>query len=136
MANDKKLWPVFSEFIRLRDSDEKGFCKCFTCGAIRYFRQMDCGHGVKRQHMATKYHERNNHAQCKICNGPIGGGKPKEYRVNMNKKYGAGTWEEIEFLARTVCKFGKFEIEAMMFHFKEEVKKMKQTKDLKVADLL
>lgn len=95
---------------------------------------MDCGHGIKRQHMATKYHEHNNHAQCKLCNGPAGSGKPKEYRAEMNKRYGPGKWEEIELLARTVCKFGQFEISTMMFYFTEEVNKMKAAKNLKEED--
>jgi len=97
---------------------------------------MDCGHGVKRQHMATKFHEKNNHAQCKICNGPAGGGRQKEYREEMNKRYGPGTWEEIDLLSRTVCKLGAFEISTMMFYFKEEIKKLKATKTLKEADCL
>lgn len=131
--DDKKLWKVFSEFIRLRDSNENGYCTCFTCANIRYYKNMDCGHGIKRQHMATKFHEKNNHAQCKWCNGPAGGGKPKEYRAAMTKKYGPGTWEELELLSRSVCKFGSFEIKTMLFHYTEEVKKMKAAKNLKEA---
>lgn len=131
---DKKLWPIFSTFIRLRDSNENGYCKCFTCGGIRYWRNLDCGHGVKRQHMATKYHEQNNHAQCKLCNGPMGGGKPKQYKEEMNKRYGPGTWDSIEMLSRTVCKFGAFEIATMTFHYKEEIKKLKAAKNLKEGD--
>lgn len=132
--SDKKLWTMFSLFIRLRDSNENGFCKCFTCGGIRYFRNTDCGHGIKRQHMATKYHEQNNHAQCKICNGPFGGGKTKEYRAEMDKRYGPGTWESIEMLSRTVCKIGAFEIGTMLFYYTEEVKKLKAVKTLKEGD--
>jgi|SRR5690606_28991210 len=131
--DDKKLWKVFSEFVRLRDSNENGYCKCFTCSNIRYYKNMDCGHGIKRQHMATKFHEKNNHAQCKLCNGPAGQGKPKEYREAIAKKYGPGTWEELEMLSRTVCKFSNFEIKAMLLYYTEEVKKLKAAKNLKEA---
>lgn len=129
--DDKKLWTIFSQFIRLRDSNENGFCKCLTCGAIRYYKNMDCGHGIQRGHMGTKYDEKNNHAQCKICNGPFGKGKPIEYKREVDKKYGPGTWEDMQFKARTVTKFGGFEIKIMTEHYTAEVEKMKATKNLR-----
>src|SRR5687767_4246038 len=70
---DGILWKVFSEYIRLRDSDDKGFCKCFTCPNIRFWNKGDCGHGIPRQYKSTKFNERNNHFQCKHCNGFEGG---------------------------------------------------------------
>ena len=90
---DGKLWVQFSLFIRLRDSDEHGICKCFTCGLVRDYKQMDAGHGISRQHQATKYNEQNNNAQCKKCNG-FEGGKREVYKVEMDKKYGHGTWDK------------------------------------------
>jgi len=129
--DDKKLWAIFSQYIRLRDSNENGFCKCITCPAIRYYKNMDAGHGVPRGNMATKYHEKNNHAQCKICNGPVGKGRPKEYQEAVDKKYGPGTWDELKVLSRTVNKFGAFEIKTMIFYYTEEVEKLKASKNLR-----
>lgn len=128
--NDKKLWPVFSEFIRLRDSNENGYCKCITCPNIRYFRQMDCGHGVSRQHMAIKYDETNNHAQCKICNYHKKG-NPKEYKIAVDKKYGKGTWDDLEIKSRTVQKLGSFEFNVMLQYYKGEVEKLRSIKNLR-----
>lgn len=128
---DKKLWPVFSEYIRLRDSDENGFCRCFTCSNIRYFRNMDCGHGVRRGHMATKYHEQNNHAQCKLCNGPAGGGKPKEYEEAVDKRYGPGTWVSLQFLSRKIAKFTTFEVAALILAYKEKIAELRAAKNLR-----
>lgn len=131
--DDKKLWRIFSEFIRLRDSNENGFCRCFTCSAIRYYKNMDAGHGIARGNMATKFDEKNNHAQCKICNGPVGRGRPQIYKQEMDKKYGVGTWDEMQLKSRTVQKFGPFEIKAMELHYSEEVKRLKSEKNLKDA---
>jgi len=129
--NDKKLWKIFSLFIRLRDSDEKGFCKCITCGAIRYYKNMDCGHGHSRSHMGTKYDETNNHAQCKHCNGPAKHGNPVEYKKAVEKKYGPGTWDGIAFRARIPAKFGQFEIDLLEKTYKEKVEQLKQQKTLR-----
>lgn len=127
---DGKLWVQFSLYIRLRDSDENGNCKCFTCGLVRNYKQMDCGHGIGRQHQATKYNEQNNHAQCKKCNG-FEGGKREIYKVKMDLLYGSGTWDKMEVMARATCKRGKFEIDIMTEHYRKEVKRLKLEKGLK-----
>lgn len=124
---DKKLWKVFSEFIRLRDANEEGFCKCFTCSLVRHWRQMDCGHGVGRQHKSTKYHEKNNHAQCKRCNG-FEGGKREVYKMEVDKRYGPGTWDLLELISRKPSKWGVFELEQLTIHYKKEVEKLKNLK--------
>lgn len=125
--NDKKLWKAFSEYIRLRDADQNGFCRCFTCGLVRHWKQMDCGHGIGRQHWGTRYNEKNNHAQCKKCNG-FEGGKREVYKVEMDKRYGAGTWDLMEAMAKKPSKVGQFEIDAMEKHYKELIKELRAVK--------
>jgi hypothetical protein len=124
---DNKLWKVFSEYIRLRDSDPNGYCRCFTCGNIRHWRKMDCGHGIGRQHKATKYNEQNNHAQCKPCNG-FEGGRQDAYKEEMNRRYGAHTWELMLFASKQPKKWTVFELEALIQHYNREVDKLKAVK--------
>lgn len=126
---DGKLWKIFSTYIRLRDSDENGNCKCITCGRLGHWKNFDCGHGIGRQHKATKYHEFNNHAQCKKCNG-FEGGKREVYKEEINKKYGSQTWEKLEIMSRSTCKRGKFEHDVMTTYYKNEVKKLRELKGL------
>lgn len=126
---DKKLWPWFSMFIRLRDSDEQGFCKCFTCNRILFWKKMDCGHGLGRQHLSTKYSEKNNHAQCKHCNG-FNGGMREVYKEEVNKRYGPQTWELLEIQARKPAKWSQFEADALEKHYKGLVLDMLQKKGL------
>lgn len=122
--SDAKLWKVFSEYIRRRDSDSEGNCICITCGLRRPWRQMDCGHGIGRQHKATKYSEVNNHAQCKRCNG-FEGGRREVYKEEVDKRYGAGTWDKLEVQSRQTCKRGQFEIDMMTKHYKSLLEKFK-----------
>jgi len=121
MKPDDKLWKVFSEFIRRRDADSNGICKCITCGLVRHWKEMDCGHGIPRQHKATKYNEMNNHAQCKRCNG-FEGGKREVYKVEVDKRYGAGTWDKLEVASRGLAKWSKFEIDTMTEFYKGKLK--------------
>lgn len=127
--NDAKLWKAFSEFIRLRDSDEKGYCSCFTCGAIRFWKNMDCGHGIPRQYKYSKYNEKNNHAQCKPCNG-FNGGRQDLYKQKVNERYGPGTWELMDAFKRKVTKWSQFDIDQMTKFYREAARKLKIQKGL------
>ncbi len=119
---DANLWKWFSLYIRLRDSDEHGYARCFTCGRIDYFRNLQCGHGLGRQHAAIKYNQKNNHAQCGRCN--LDGGRQDIYKEKVNKLYGENTWATLEALTRSRFKSSDFPIEALAVHFKKEVYKL------------
>ncbi len=125
--NDKKLWKVFSEYIRLRDSDKKGFAKCFTCPNIRHWTKGDCGHGIGRQHKGVKFNEKNNHFQCKPCNG-FEQGKREVYKEEMDKRYGPGTWDLMDLAARKPSRVGQFEIDMLTRHYKEKVDLLRKQK--------
>lgn len=127
--NDAKLWKVFSEYIRLRDCDESGNGSCITCGRLIHYSRGDCGHGIPRQHKATKFNEQNNHLQCKRCNG-FEGGKREVYKEEVNKRYGPQTWEKLEVMSRMTCKRDQFEIEVMTKHYKKLVDELRKTKHL------
>ena len=63
-----KLDTVFSRFIRLRDARKDGTFQCISCGRILPLDQADCGHYINRQHMSTRFSEKNCNAQCRSCN--------------------------------------------------------------------
>jgi len=129
MPKDAKLWKVFSLYIRLRDSDEKGYGKCITCGKVIHYASADAGHGVGRQHQATKFDEKNSHLQCRRCNY-YGAGEQAAYSQEVEKRYGKGTWDTLVLKSRQVCKRGQVEIDTMTEYYKNEVKKLKQLKGL------
>lgn len=68
----KKLDRVFSEYIRLRDSKPYGYkyFRCISCGMVKPYEQMDCGHFIGRTHMATRFDEKNCNGECKSCLTP------------------------------------------------------------------
>lgn len=125
---DNKLWKIFSTYIRLRDSDENGFCRCITCGRVAFYKKMDCGHGLGRQHLGIKYNEKNNHAQCGNCN--LDGGRQDVYKEEVNKRYGENTWALLELAKKQVCRWTDFEIYALTTHYKQEVKRLMAEKGL------
>lgn len=127
--NDAKLWKIFSQFIRLKYSDEKGFCFCYTCGRPGFWRQMDCGHGIPAHHLATKYDEQNNRPQCGSCNGPEGG-RREAYKEKMDNEHGAGTWNLMELRSKEKASWTEFEMNAMIRFYTTAVAILKAEKGL------
>lgn len=126
------LAPVFSRFIRLRDTNADGVGKCFTCSLYRYWLNADCGHGAGRQHHGTKYNELNNHLQCKKCNG-FEGGMREAYKAEMDRLYGVGTWDLMQAASRKVTKLGKVECDILIAHYEQEIEKLLATKTARVV---
>lgn len=119
----KKLDAVFSQYIRLRDSDENGICKCCTCGALHHWKQMDNGHFIKRQHMALRFSEVNCNVQCRKCNW-LGQGEDAKYKEFIIKKYGVNTYNQLLIQKNTSAKFASFELDFMIAKYKDYVKSM------------
>ena len=128
MANLKdKLDRIFSEFIRLRDSDSNGYCRCISCGAVHHWKDVDCGHYVNRSHMATRYDERNCNAQCRKCNR-FDEGNNIGYTKGLIAKYGDKVIDELYVKKYSISKMSKAEFEILIDHYKTEVKKLKDAK--------
>lgn len=121
---EDKLWKVFSEFIRRRDSDENGIGKCVTCGYREEWKYMDAGHFISRKHKSTKFDEMNNNIQCKGCNGPGGAGRQYEHGKYIDLKYGEGTADNILQKSRMICKRDRYDLEVLIDHYKTKLKEL------------
>lgn len=120
---DSNLWIPFSKYIRLRDSDDNGLCTCFTCGLQQDWNSggMQAGHFIGRRHWATRYHEKNVHAQCTRCN-MYQSGMQYEYGLKLDAKYGEGTSKELWQLSTMTVKFTQQEIDDLAAHYRNLVK--------------
>lgn len=124
---DDKLWKIFSVYIRLRDADGNGFCRCITTGRLVYWKDCDAGHFISRRHLATKYDERNVNAQSRGSNR-FRSGDQFLYSVNVDKKWGKDTAIKLLAKSRQTKKFYDFEIKALEEHYKKEVERLKKEK--------
>lgn len=75
----RKLWKVFSEYIRKRD---KGIC--FICGRVASGSAYHAGHFIPKSigGLALYFHESNVHGSCYHCNINLGGNL-YEYGVKL-----------------------------------------------------
>ena len=127
----KDLDTIFSIFIRLRSSNEYGYCQCFTCGKVGHYKTggMQNGHFQSRKHLSTRFDEDNCQVQCVACN-MFRQGEQFKFGINLDAKYGEGTAEELQFLARTTLKISRVEYEEKISYYKNLVKNLKEEKQI------
>ena len=125
----KELDKWFSLFIRLRESTIDGVTHCFTCGKIDYHNKLQCGHFQSRRHHSTRWHETNCQVQCVKCN-MYEQGEQFRFGLALDGKYGEGTSEELELLARTIIKLSRIDYEEKITYYKSAVEKLKKEKGI------
>ena len=103
----KKLWKIFSEYIRRRDADENGMVKCFTCTRSGHWKELQAGHFMAQSlGLWTVFEEKNVHAQCAPCN-LYKRGNPSVYALELTKRYGPNILEELQLLRKENYKLSR-----------------------------
>ena len=64
-----RLDKVFSQWVRSKDADHRGFVQCFTCGVFKHWKTVDAGHFQSRAKFSTRWDEMNVKCQCKFSKG-------------------------------------------------------------------
>jgi hypothetical protein len=81
----KELDRIFSLHIRNKYADDNGYVKCFTCNVIKPIKEMQNGHWIPRNNLATRFSEENCRPQCVSCN-MFNKGRPDVFAVNLIKE--------------------------------------------------
>lgn len=92
----RKLWKVFSEYIRRRDKNA-----CFTCGRTASGSGYHAGHFISKAAggLGLYFHEQNVHGQCYHCNINLGGNS-----YIFGQKLGEKTCKELYALKNQIVK--------------------------------
>ena len=115
----KKLDTVFSQYIRLSNADNNGYCNCVTCNKAFHWKQIQAGHFMSRKHYSIRWDERNVLPQCLACN---------VYRAGEQYKYslflGSELANELYLQSKEIVKFTNSELEDMINDYSERLKKI------------
>ena len=84
----KDLDKYVSLFIRTKNADKRGFNTCYTCGARYHWKDLDCGHYIKRRYLQTRWDLNNVRPQCRNCNRILNGNY-KVYEPKIKAELGA-----------------------------------------------
>ena len=58
------------------------------------------------------------------------GGEQYKFSIGLDSKYGEGTAEELELLARTIIKLSRIDYEEKISYYKDLVEKLKKEKGI------
>lgn len=115
----KKLDVIFSQYIRLKYSDNFGMTECFTCGKRDHWKKMQCGHFQSRKNYATRWDSDNCRVQCLGCNMFKSG---EQYAFGRN--LGEYLAEKMFLKSKKIVKFTNDELIEMIDSFTSKVKKL------------
>jgi len=120
---------VFSQYIRLRDSDENGYITCY-CGKVVYWTEADNSHFMPRSHMNTRYSDENCNSSCRHCNQTLKGNL-LVYGAWLETKR-PGSVEALEDQAKVRYDWTVSELKTIIAYYSKEVNAMRKKKPLKI----
>lgn len=121
----------FSKYIRIRDANHNGLCKCITCDTVKHWQEMDAGHFQSRRYSATRWHEQNVHCQCQGCNKYQAGEQYKHGKA-INLMYGDGTADFITQQSRSLHKLNKNEVMELARYYRQETITLANQKGIEI----
>jgi len=116
---------LLQKYVRLKASDDNGYCSCVTCGITKKWNEgMQGGHFMPRGRAPTKLLEENIHPQCDGCNGF--GMKYHDaaqvYTLYMEDMYGRDEVQRIIDLSKTVHKWVRCDIEDFIVDIRVKIR--------------
>ena len=114
----KKLDVVFSQYIRLSNADNNGFCTCVTCKNRFHWKEIQAGHFMSRKHYSIRWDERNVKPQCVACNVYRSG---EQYK--FSQYLGNNLAEDLQKKSNLITKFTSDELQDMIDSYTAKVKK-------------
>ena len=121
----KELDKWFSLYIRLKNALPNGLTICWTCNAVKHYKEMHAGHFQSRRFLATRWDSEigNVQVQCPKCN-LFNQGEQYTFGKLLDVRVGDGTSDKLVKLARTTIKFMRCDYEEMIELYKNKVKKL------------
>lgn len=113
----KRLDTVFSEYIRKKNADSKGYVTCITSGRKFHYSEVDAGHFISRKEMSTRWHEDNVHPQSRYDN---------RYRYGKQYEYGLALDRKKKGLAKRLYKLSKETVKYSLNDLKDLLEKYKK----------
>jgi len=120
----KKLWKLFSEYVRRKDADEGGTERCFTCGRLYHWRgELQCGHAIGGRHNAVLFDPDICRPQCRSCNIFLRGNY-QVFITRLIKENGLEWWEKKLEDSKKVVKYTRSDLEELIELYKAKLEKL------------
>lgn len=125
-----RLDRIFSVFIRIRDADNNGYCRCHKLwedralerGRLRTFRQpVTYGYQIQREKLQRS---------SRSCNR-FDEGNNIGYAKGLINKYGIKVINELEVKKHSISKLSAFDYQLMIEDYKKRIKDLRDQKGIK-----
>lgn len=117
----QKAMTLMQKLVRMKASDDAGFCQCVTCGVVKHYKEMQGGHYISRKYNATALLEENIHVQCASCNC-FKNGNMDAYALFMLDMYGREFLDELNQLKHSVRKYTSVELKEIQADLRKQIK--------------
>jgi hypothetical protein len=114
-----KAWVLMSKIVRLNGADWRGNNKCYTCGVIKNYKELQAGHF---KHDKLDFDERNLKPQCVKCNH-FHSGKLDVYAEKLIKEYGLKWFNKLVHDADIHPGYKTEELKTIIVKLKDKLKK-------------
>ena len=121
----EKAAKLLQRYVRLKASDDNGYCTCVTCGKVDHYKAMQGGHFIPRGRTIFKLYEPNIQPQCPHCNcwGMKQAHYVLRYREWLVDYYGERRVKAMEKMAwRIAPKFDRQEVIEFQKELKEKIR--------------
>lgn len=128
----KKLWQVFSEYVRAEAADNFGNCQCVTCGKVMKWKGdgLNVGHFLPQKlNPILIFNELNVAPQCPRCN-MSGEGEQWLFGQYIISKHGQAAIDALFSLKGTPFKFTHDWLQEKIEHYNLNLKALLVTKNL------
>jgi hypothetical protein len=117
----KKLDILFSQFVRVSNTDKNGYCICVTCGKKGHWKDgsIQAGHFMSRKHYSTRWDIRNVKPQCVGCN-MFKSGEQYKYSIYL----GSELANELYLQSNKIVKFSNDDLQEMIDRYSTELKRL------------
>lgn len=118
----------YSYYIRLKHTNN-GLVGCVTCSEIMHPKDIQNGHYISRNHLATRYLDQNCHPQCYHCNVRLKGNYT-QYALFMLSKYGKDVLDYLNTIKHNKIKWGQFEYGLLIKDYQAKVIELLKLKNI------
>lgn len=129
----EKAWKLCSIYVRLKNANESGFCRCFTCEKWSHWRNFHAGHFVDGRGNSILFDTRGIRPQCYLCNIHKSG-NPIEFMIaleqEMGKRKAMKIRDELVIAKRQPKSMSEFDYEELITDFDSKITDLLEEKGL------
>lgn len=123
-AMKRKAWAQFSLYIRLSHCEQGELVRCYTCGVLKPYKEMQAGHWITGHNNMTYINEAYVRPQCYHCN-ITKGGEQGIFWERMKKEIGEEMFDFYRAEANKTVKLTLQDYTDLYHHYKSLVEGLK-----------